>query len=135
MEAPDFNYNNPAPNPQQPNNGTTDLSPVATPAVIESASASTACQTSSSKFAYILTGSVLGILTLLALALTLLIFSITRTAVDSYESSSWDTEHFDYPDGHDYDDDFDYDDYYEDELDEFEEKLIDSLTEESHVRV
>ena len=128
MEAPDFNYNNPTSNPQQPSNGTTDLSPVATPAVIESASASTACQTSTSKFAYILTGSVLGILTLLALGLTFLVFSVFQATADmAYYYDDYDDDA--------YYDDYDYDDYYEDELDEFEQKLIDSLTGESHIRV
>ncbi len=51
--------------------------------VIESASASTAPQENSSNFAYILTGAVLGVIALLLLALTLLIFGLFDAAYSS----------------------------------------------------
>lgn len=41
---------------------------------VESASASTACQTNDSKFCYVVTGVVLGVVALIALAATLLVF-------------------------------------------------------------
>lgn len=53
------------------------------PAVIESASASTACQTSPSRFAYIVTASVLGIVALLALAFIMLIFTAASTGLEA----------------------------------------------------
>lgn len=46
---------------------------------VESASASTLPQTNSSRFAYILTASVLGLISLLALAITLLIYTAFST--------------------------------------------------------
>lgn len=88
----------------------------------------------SSKFAYILTASVLGITALLAIALTFLAFSIVQTAIDAYEDSSWDAEHFDYPDGydfdghgHDYDYDFDFD--YDGDFNFDDEKYLRELEE------
>lgn len=42
---------------------------------IESASASTACQTNQSNFAYILTAAVLGFIALLGIAITLFVFA------------------------------------------------------------
>lgn len=45
------------------------------PRAIESASASTACQTNSSAFCYVVTGACLGVLTLVTLAIALLAMS------------------------------------------------------------
>lgn len=61
---------------------------------IESASASTACQTNDSKFAYLLAGGVLGVIALLATALVLLVFAAFAT-VDTWSDSkayTWDGE-------------------------------------------
>ena len=44
--------------------------------IIQSASASTECQTNDSKFAYVLTASILGVIALLVIAIVLLIFAI-----------------------------------------------------------
>lgn len=44
--------------------------------IIQSASASTECQTNDSKFAYVLTASLLGVIALLVIAIVLLIFAI-----------------------------------------------------------
>ena len=52
------------------------------PVAVESASAGTACQTSDSRFAYILTAGVLGGIALIAMAVMLLIFAA---------AASWDT--------------------------------------------
>lgn len=135
MQAPDFNYNNLKSQPQQPDAGSTELSAVAAPAV-ESASASTACQTSSSKFAYILTGSVLGLLTLLALAITFLAVSVLQATVDLVADGNPDQYYYDYGFDDDFDDyDYDYEDRYEDELDELEQKLIDEIIERSQTHV
>lgn len=134
MDAPNFNSNGTVPQPLQSPEDATDLAIAPEPRVIESASASTACQTTSSKFAYILTASVLGITALLAIALTFLAFSIVQTAIDAYEDSSWDAEHFDYPDGydfdghgHDYDYDFDFD--YDGDFNFDDEKYLRELEE------
>ena len=121
MEAPSFDYSNITPEPQP------DTAPAGGPVqpnIIESASASTACQTSNSKFAYILTGSVLGIITLLALAITLLVFSVLQMSLDAAGSAYYDlSDHYE----RDYDGYYDY----QDELDQFEEDLWNDL-EENH---
>ena len=105
-----FNYSDQAPSgsqiePQQP--------------VIESASASTACQTNNSKFAYILTGGVLGVLALLAIAITLLAYAVIDTSLRSYEYGYYDDTYDDWDDSwdEDWEDDFDA------ELEEFERRL------------
>lgn len=73
---------------------------------IESASASTACQTTDSKFAYIVTGVVLGVIAMLALAFSLLLYLGIAAAVDSaydydsyyYDDYGWDGYYDDYDD-------------------------------------
>lgn len=50
--------------------------------IIQSASASTECQTNDSKFAYVLTASILGVIALLVIAVVLLIFAIGISQVD-----------------------------------------------------
>lgn len=52
---------------------------------IESASASTACQTNSSHFAYALTAGVLGVASLLLIAICLLVFTAFATYTDSVD--------------------------------------------------
>lgn len=65
--------------------------------VIESASASTACQTCDSKFAYILTGGVLGVIALIMMALVLLLFTaIGATRDRSGNSYGWEDDSGDY---------------------------------------
>lgn len=64
------------------------------PRDIESASASTACQTTDSKFAYFLTAGILGVLALVALGITLLVFA----AVATWDAASGDRTQ----DGQDY---------------------------------
>lgn len=59
--------------------------------VIESASASTAPQANNSKFAYILTAAVLGVLALLAIAVTLFVFAVATTGIDYAWQESSDT--------------------------------------------
>lgn len=61
------------------------------PRPIESASASTACQTSSSKFAYILTFGVLGLIAAFLIAIVLLFFTAVTTYndYDAIELDSW----------------------------------------------
>lgn len=87
---------------------------IAQPRVIESASASTACQTCDSKFAYILTGSVLGVIALIALGLTLLIFAAIASSYERTSSNDW----YGYSDGYGYDErGYDGDDY--DDFDDF----------------
>lgn len=83
--------------------------------VVESASASTACQTNTSKFAYILTGSVLGVLALIAVAITLLAFAVIDTTISSYDNGYFDNWDEDWND--------DWDEDWEDELEEFENHL------------
>ncbi len=120
MEAPSFDYSNITPEPQQPQPDAAPAGGPVQPNVIESASASTACQTSSSKFAYILTGSVLGVIILLAVAVTLLVFSVLQVGLDASSG-----HYYDYG----YSDQYYYD--YQDELDQFEEDLWNDL-EENH---
>lgn len=81
---------------------------------MESASASTLPQTNSSRFAYILTASVLGLITLLVLAITLLLYTAFSTYYFStdvpsylYEKDDhgtwgpqWDDDDFDFGDGY-----------------------------------
>lgn len=55
---------------------------------VESASASTACQTNDSKFAYILTAGVLGVLALLAVAVALFIFAVASTSINTWHDSA-----------------------------------------------
>ena len=73
----------------------------AAPRIVESASASTACQTNDSKFAYILTAGVLGVIALLAIAVTLLIFAVATTSVNNAwhePADMWLEEDFGYED-------------------------------------
>lgn len=49
--------------------------------IIQSASASTACQTNSSKFVYVLTASILGVIALLIVAIVLLMFAIGISSI------------------------------------------------------
>lgn len=81
---------------------------------VESASASTLPQTNSSRFAYILTASVLGLISMLALAITLLIYTAFSTYYFStdvprylYEEDDhdawgpqWDEDDFAFDDGY-----------------------------------
>lgn len=79
-----------------------------TPRVIESASASTACQTNNSKFAYALTAGVLGVIALVAVGITLLLFtafatmssssSISRMSEDYYRYHDWDDDDYGWSD-------------------------------------
>lgn len=91
MEAPTFDYSN-IPGPSQAPLGNQPKSEEQ-PRAVESASASTACQTNSSKFAYILTACALGFITLIALAITVLIFAIVGVGVSSssgyYDDEAW----------------------------------------------
>lgn len=90
-------------------NNTTGDPMAQAPRAIESASASTACQTNGSKFAYVLTAGVLGIVSLLLIAIALLIYSVfTETgSYQSYRSSyvdeptygMYDDDWYDYGDG------------------------------------
>lgn len=120
MEAPSFDYSNINPDPQQPQPDAAPAGGPVQPNVIESASASTACQTSDSKFAYILTGSVLGVIILLAVAVTLLVFSVLQVGLDASSAHYYDNGHSDQ---------YHYD--YQDEFDQFEEDLWGDL-EENH---
>ncbi|MBE6469975.1 MAG: hypothetical protein E7001_08560 [Coriobacteriaceae bacterium] len=96
---------------------------------IESASAGTACQTTTSKFAYILTAAVLGGVMILGGALSTLVFGALRgyVAAGNYEIHRYD----DFDDDDLYHDDYDYDDYrdltpeQERELDELLDRLFD----------
>ncbi len=86
------------------------------PRPIESASATTQPQSNSSRFAYILTASVLGLITLLVLAITLLLYTAFSTYYLStdvpsylYEDEGrdawgpqWDDEGIDLDDGYDF---------------------------------
>lgn len=74
-------------------NETTEHGVMAKPAAIESASASTACQTSNSKFAYILTAGVLGVTAAVALGVTLLLFAAV-SAWDGAGTSSPDEGYY-----------------------------------------
>ena len=69
----------------------------ASPAVIESATASTACQTNGSNFSYILTGSVLGVVVVVAAAVLVLLFSLASSGTSAYSFEGQD-------DGYGYDD-------------------------------
>ncbi len=60
---------------------------------VESASASTACQTNGSRFAYIVTLSALGVASLVLIAIALLFYTVFTTAYDQYGTSGayvWD---------------------------------------------
>ena len=59
---------------------------------IESASASTACQTNSSRFAYALTAGVLGVASLLLIAICLLLFTAFATYSDSVDIEVYDMD-------------------------------------------
>ena len=61
----------------------TDPAPT-TPPAIESATASTACQTNASNFSYILTGCILGVVALVAGAVVVLVFAIASSNAGSY---------------------------------------------------
>lgn len=80
MDTPTFDYSTAPDGPRADEH--TSIEPAERPA-IESASASTAPQENSSNFAYILTGAVLGVIALLLLALTLLIFGLFDAAYSS----------------------------------------------------
>ena len=85
--------------------------------IIESASASTACQTCDSKFAYILTASVLGVIALVAAGLMLLLITAFATMSTSDGTSRMDEGYHRY---HDWDDDdFGWSEY-PDELEELQ---------------
>lgn len=109
MEAPSFDYSTITPSETE-----NDERHLEAP-VIESASASTARQTTDSNFAYVLTACVLGVIALLTMAFTWLGIGIVRTTLSephahgnldaTYDDESWDS--------------------YADELDEFEDRLWD----------
>lgn len=79
-------------------------SPDAPARIVESASASTACQTNDSKFAYFLTAGVLGVLGVLAIATCLLLFAMASTSLDAAWWHSSDTYWYD--DGYAYEGDW-----------------------------
>lgn len=58
--------------------------------IIQSASASTECQTNDSKFAYVLTASILGVIALLVIAIVLLVFAIgiNQVSIDPHSLGS-----------------------------------------------
>lgn len=96
---------------------------------VESASAGSACQTTKSNFAYILTGVVLGVACLLTIAIGLLSFAILNSAYGGYAIDGTNygdsSLYFDDLDGHD-----EYNDY-PDELDDSMEELLRELEDES----
>lgn len=65
---------------------------------IESASASTECQTNNSKFAYILTAGVLGTISVLAVAFVLLLFAAVSAWDSSSSSHAWDAPDYGFSD-------------------------------------
>ena len=79
-----------------------------TPRVIESAAASTACQTCDSKFAYALTAGVLGFITVIVVGIVLLLFAAFASMSTSnrgfemengyygrgYEGDGWDDDDY-----------------------------------------
>ena len=75
--------------------------------VIESATASTACQTNDSNFAYILSGCVLGGVVLLACAVVVLFFAIASSGTSSYSGYGMGDGY-----GNGYSDEYGYDDGY-----------------------
>ena len=81
--------------------------------VIESATASTACQTNDSNFAYILSGCVLGGVVLLACAVVVLFFAIASSGTSSYSTYGY-GDGYGYDDGYGngYSDEYGYDDGY-----------------------
>lgn len=82
MQTPNFDYSNIN---SQPSNTSNNTNPAPTnPEVIESASASTACQTNNSKFAYTATGIVLGVITAFAIGIVLLASAFVSAAVAAY---------------------------------------------------
>lgn len=85
---------------------------------IESASASTACQTNSSKFAYVLTFSVLGVIALVLIAIGLLFF-MAYTSYDSYYTDAYSSPHYSWGYNEDYDGP--YADYF---FDHYEDHVI-----------
>lgn len=91
--------------------------------VIESASASTAPQEGSSNFAYVLTGTVLLIVSLLLAALILLVFGIVGTGLSiqrEYGDGALEyLESWDEPDYHDPE--------FQDELDRLEDEFMDGF--------
>lgn len=119
MEVPTFDYRN-TPSSQHTGQQPGHESDTPAPArAIESASASTASQTNSSNFAYIATGIVLGVITLLAVAFTLLIFGAVGTAINSSFSDSFDASSYGI-------DDYEWEQFeheHRDELDQLEEEL------------
>lgn len=108
MEAPSFDYSKIAPNAPE------EAELVPSKPVIESASASTANQANDSNFAYILTGCVLGGITVLTIAFLWLAFGVMQTAV----SAPYMYDHMEEPRTDSWDD-------YSDELEEFEDLLWD----------
>lgn len=85
METPTFDYST-KPEPQMTGPQAADADVIESidgQRVIESASASTAPQTNSSNFAYVLAAVTLGIISLLAIAFALLMFGVVGTAINS----------------------------------------------------
>lgn len=72
---------------QNDTNGAVQASEPAAPQV-ESASAGSACQTTNSKFAYVLTGVVLGLTAALAIAITLLCFAVMGAVANQPSAAS-----------------------------------------------
>lgn len=91
--------------------------------VIESASASTAPQSGSSNFAYVLTGIVLLVVSLLLAALVLLVFGIVGTGLSVQRE--YGGEILEYYEGWDEPDHRDRE--FRDELDQLEDELMDGL--------
>ncbi|MDY4040547.1 MAG: hypothetical protein SOY67_00345 [Collinsella sp.] len=102
---------------------------------IESASAGTACQTTTSKFAYILTASVLGGIILIGAAFSALAFGALQSYVAAgglehrYEDYSYDYDDYDY----DYDFDYDRDSPLTPEQERELEGLVDRLFDEGNL--
>lgn len=81
MEMPSFDYSNVSPTGES--NATAGGTSESHGRAIESASASTEVQTNSSNTAYVITGVTLGVITLLALAFTMLMYAVMTTAFSS----------------------------------------------------
>ena len=84
-----------------------NLAPTDGPQPVESASASTACQTNSSRFAYVLTFGILGVISLIIIAISLLLFAAFTTyttEAQNIDVYSWDYESG--ADSHEYFDDY-----------------------------
>lgn len=123
METPSFDYGT-KPESQKTGphaTGNEAIEPIDNQRVIESASASTAPQANSSNFAYVLTAATLGVISLLSIAFALLMFGVVGTAINSSYA-------YDGPSNENYTNDWGhFEDEHLDELDQFEEELLNEL--------